>query len=214
MVLSNLVEEKANKIIEMLAAAIPMEAVFLGKLFAMLAVSLVGIAVWATVISGLVTLRRHGRSVIGGVDRLRTTSRRQGSAGRCSSSSGSLYFAMGYLLLGSIFLAIGSMAKTVREVQTLSMPVTMLQLLVFFFASLCADRDRQAARTGRDRLPAQLALRDARPGGDRRGALAAFRGAGVAGASAVAIFIKLGSAPVPPPGDAVGPAARRSSAAR
>ena len=42
---------------------------------------------------------------------------------------------MGYLLLGSLFLAIGSMAATVREVQTLSMPVTMLQLLNFFFAS-------------------------------------------------------------------------------
>lgn len=39
MVLSNLVEEKANKIIEILAAAIPMDSVFLGKLFAMLAVS-------------------------------------------------------------------------------------------------------------------------------------------------------------------------------
>jgi ABC-2 type transport system permease protein len=46
-----------------------------------------------------------------------------------------LYFAMAYLLLGSVFLAIGSLATTVREVQTLSMPVTMLQLLVFFFAS-------------------------------------------------------------------------------
>ena len=48
MVLSNLVEEKANKIIEILAAAIPMEALFLGKLFAMLGVSLVGIATWLT----------------------------------------------------------------------------------------------------------------------------------------------------------------------
>ncbi|OYZ41571.1 MAG: ABC transporter permease, partial [Novosphingobium sp. 16-62-11] len=41
MVLSNLVEEKGNKIIEVLAAAIPMDAMFMGKLFAMLAVSLV-----------------------------------------------------------------------------------------------------------------------------------------------------------------------------
>ena len=48
---------------------------------------------------------------------------------------GVIYFSMGYLLLGSIFLTIGAMAATVREVQTLSMPVTMLQLLVFFFAS-------------------------------------------------------------------------------
>src|SRR5690606_33800750 len=47
-----------------------------------------------------------------------------------------LYFAMGYLLLGSIFLAIGSLATTVREVQTMSMPVTMGQVLIFFLASL------------------------------------------------------------------------------
>ena len=47
MLLSNLVEEKSNKIIEVLAAAVPIDAIFLGKLFAMLAVSLVGIAVWA-----------------------------------------------------------------------------------------------------------------------------------------------------------------------
>jgi ABC-2 type transport system permease protein len=54
MVLSNLVEEKANKIIEVLAASIPMDALFLGKLFAMLGVSMVGIAVWGTVWGGLV----------------------------------------------------------------------------------------------------------------------------------------------------------------
>ena len=48
---------------------------------------------------------------------------------------GMAYFAMGYLLLGSIFLSIGSLATTVREVQTLSMPVTMAQVLLFFFAS-------------------------------------------------------------------------------
>jgi ABC-2 type transport system permease protein len=48
---------------------------------------------------------------------------------------GVVYFSMAYLILGSLFLAIGGMATTVRDVQTLSMPVTMLQLLVFFFAS-------------------------------------------------------------------------------
>ena len=42
---------------------------------------------------------------------------------------------MAYLLMGSLFLSIGGMAATVREVQTLSMPVSMFQLMVFFFAS-------------------------------------------------------------------------------
>jgi ABC-2 type transport system permease protein len=46
---------------------------------------------------------------------------------------------MGYLLLGSVFLAIGSLASTVREVQTLSMPVTMAQVFVFLFASLAVS---------------------------------------------------------------------------
>jgi len=64
MVLSNLVEEKANKIIEILAAALPMDAVFMGKLFAMLAVSLCGIFVAAIVKCSRMRLSRAlaGRS--------------------------------------------------------------------------------------------------------------------------------------------------------
>lgn len=131
MVLSNLVEEKANKIIEVLAAAIPMDAVFLGKLFAMLGVSLVGITVWGSVIGGLVVLADMGPSSIIDFSNLPAP----GVGWPMFFLLGVIYFSMGYLLLGSIFLAIGSMASTVREVQTLSMPVTMLQLMVFFFAN-------------------------------------------------------------------------------
>ncbi len=130
MVLSNLVEEKGNKIIEILAAAIPMDAVFLGKLFAMLAVSLVGIAVWG--VSG---------AVIGTIAGQALPSLTAPAVGwPLFLGLGVVYFAMGYLLLGSLFLAIGSMATTVREVQTLSMPVTMMQLLVFFFASYAMSK--------------------------------------------------------------------------
>lgn len=124
MVLSNLVEEKANKIIEVLAAAIPMDAVFLGKLFAMLGVSLVGIAVWGMAGGAVVLAAGEGLNLP------------EPAVGwPLFFALGVIYFAMGYLILGSVFLAIGSMAATVREVQTLSMPVTMMQLLVFFFAS-------------------------------------------------------------------------------
>ena len=52
---------------------------------------------------------------------------------------GIAYFAMAYLLLGAVFLAIGSLASTVREVQTLSMPVTMLQVFLFLFATLAVS---------------------------------------------------------------------------
>lgn len=125
MVLSNLVEEKTNKIIEILAAAIPMDAIFLGKLFAMLGMAMVGITVWASV--GFL-----GVSVVSaGMPNLPAPA--VGWPIFCILMI--LYFSMAYLLLGSLFLGIGAMASTVREVQTLSMPVTMGQLIVFFLAA-------------------------------------------------------------------------------
>src|SRR3546814_16860411 len=48
---------------------------------------------------------------------------------------GVIYFAMAYMLLGSLFLGIGAHATNVRAVPTLSMPVKMGQVLLFFLAS-------------------------------------------------------------------------------
>ena len=133
MVLSNLVEEKANKIIEILAAAIPMDAVFMGKLFAMLGVSFVGIAVWASAVGGLWLVGGDAITQVTGFDPANLPAPAVGWP--LFIALGILYFAMAYLLLGALFLTIGAMANTVREVQTLSMPVTMLQLMVFFLAA-------------------------------------------------------------------------------
>jgi len=133
MVLSTLVEEKANKIIETLAAAIPMDALFFGKLFAMFLVSMVGIVAWATVIGGLVGLASLNGSTIGGLDLSNLPE--PGVGWPLFLAFAVIYFTMNYLLLGSVYLTIGSMAATVREVQTLSMPATMAQVVVFFFST-------------------------------------------------------------------------------
>ena len=133
MVLSNLVEEKANKIIEILAAAIPMDAVFMGKLFAMLGVSFVGIGVWGLAAYGLWTIGSDAIIASSGFDIARLPAPAVGWP--LFIALGVIYFAMAYLLLGALFLTIGAMANTVREVQTLSMPVTMMQLMVFFLAA-------------------------------------------------------------------------------
>jgi len=125
MVLSNMVEEKGNKIIEVLAAAIPLDALFLGKLFAMLAVSLVGIAVWVSVGGAVVAIGAQALPELPA----------PAVGWPLFAALALIYFAMAYLLLGSLFLSIGSLATTVREVQTLSMPVAMMQVLVFFLAS-------------------------------------------------------------------------------
>jgi ABC-2 type transport system permease protein len=133
MVLSNLVEEKANKIIEILAAAIPMDAVFMGKLFAMLGVSFVGISVWGLCGYGFWLIGGDAITQVTGVDLANLPAPAVGWP--LFIAFGVIYFSMAYLLLGALFLTIGAMANTVREVQTLSMPVTMMQLMVFFFAA-------------------------------------------------------------------------------
>lgn len=142
MVLSNLVEEKANKIIEILAAAIPMDAVFMGKLFAMLAVSFVGIAVWGLAAFGLFVAGGEAITQVTGFDIANLPAPAVGWP--LFAVLGVVYFAMAYLLLGALFLTIGSMASSVREVQTLSMPVTMMQLMVFFLASYVINQPGSA----------------------------------------------------------------------
>ena len=101
MLLSNMVEEKSNKVIEVLAAAVPIDSIFLGKLFAMLACRSVGLAC---------------------VDRAGAVARSIFTAGLANWVTLPapavgwpvfillvlLYFAMNYLLLGALFLGIGS----------------------------------------------------------------------------------------------------------
>jgi ABC-2 type transport system permease protein len=125
MLLSNLLEEKSNKIIEVLAAALPIDAIFVGKLGAMLAVSLVGIGVWVSgALAGLAFIPSQGGTLP------------EPAVGwPLFVLFVLLYYSANYLLLGALFLGIGSQANSVREVQTLSMPVTVGQMLIFLLAS-------------------------------------------------------------------------------
>jgi ABC-2 type transport system permease protein len=128
LLLSNLAEEKSNKVIEVLAAAVPLDAVFLGKLIAMLGASLVGVTLWAGMaalayftsqaMANFVTLPEVGPAVGWPVFLILVA----------------VYYMANYMLLGALFLGIGGQASNIREIQTLSMPVTLLQVFVYLLA--------------------------------------------------------------------------------
>jgi len=126
MVMSQLIEEKSNKIIEVIAAAMRIDAMFVGKLFAMLAASVLALVVWVGAGALLLQMVKHG-----GLQSLPTPA--IGWPGFLTL--GIVYFAMNYLLFGAAFLMIGAQASTAREVQTMSLPVTFAQMLIFAFAA-------------------------------------------------------------------------------
>jgi ABC-2 type transport system permease protein len=135
LLLSNLAEEKTNKVIEVLAAAVPLDAVFLGKLIAMLGISLVGLSLWGgtlglaylfvQVVQDWVTVPQAGPAIGWSAFLVLLL----------------IYYIINYMLLGALFLGIGGQASNIREIQTLSMPVTMLQVFVFLIAMNVVGKD-------------------------------------------------------------------------
>jgi len=140
LLLSTLVEEKSNKVIEVLAAAVPLDAVFLGKLLAMLGISLVGLALWSgmlalgltffvKVVEDFVTLPAIAPAIGWPIFVVLML----------------LYYTANFMLLGGLFLGIGGQASNIREIQTISMPVTLLQLMVLLLAMNAVGGDGSGA---------------------------------------------------------------------
>ncbi|WP_230481252.1 ABC transporter permease [Sphingomonas sp. Leaf21] len=123
-VVGTMAEERSNKVIEVLAAAVPLEAVFLGKLLGMFGVAVLFIGFWGTVLGQVTSVLPPSFS---------------GMVGELSPAIGMpmftllfvTYFTMAYLLLGSVFLTIGAQATTMREIQMLSLPITIVQVGMF-----------------------------------------------------------------------------------
>ena len=117
-------EERSNKVVEILAAAVPLEAVFLGKLIGMFGSALLFIAFWGTLVSQIDVLMPNA---IGA------------ALGEIGPATGLpvfamlfvAYFTMSYMLLGAVFMGVGAQASSPRELQLLSLPITILQMVIF-----------------------------------------------------------------------------------
>lgn len=146
---SMLAEEKGNKVIEILAAAISLESVFFGKLVGMLGVAMLFISFWGTVIgAGAAALLVQAPP-----DMAVALSLTPAIGWPLFLLLGLLYFLMAFLLLGAVFLGIGAQASTVREIQLLSLPITFLQVGMFGLASAAANAPGSQLATVAQWLP-------------------------------------------------------------
>lgn len=127
-VVGTMAEERNNKVIEVLAAAVPLESVFLGKLVGMFGVALLFVGFWGTVVAKIGTLLPPPIA-----DALAELSPAVGAGPFALLFAA--YFAMAYLLLGAVFLGVGAQASTPREIQMLSLPITIVQVAMFALSS-------------------------------------------------------------------------------
>lgn len=125
-----LAEEKSNKVIEILAASVPLEAVFLGKLIGMFGVAVLFVGFWGTLVMLGVSVLPQGVMLTGLAPAIGVPA---------FFVLGALYFTMAYMLLGAVFLGIGAQAATIREIQMLSLPITVFQVSMFGLSAAAAS---------------------------------------------------------------------------
>ncbi len=145
-VVGTMAEERNSKVIEVLAAAVPLESVFFGKLLGMFGVAVLFVAFWGTVVGQIGSVLPPAMAA---------------GLGELAPAVGTpmfallfgAYFTMAYLLLGAVFLGVGAQASTMREIQMLSLPITILQVAMFALSSAAVSKPGSALATFAEMFP-------------------------------------------------------------
>ncbi|MDB5679395.1 ABC transporter permease [Sphingomonas bacterium] len=119
--IGTMAEERNNKVIEVLAAAVPLESVFVGKLIGMFGVAILFVGFWGTVASQITSVLPAW--AVTGLTQVAP------AVGKPMFALLFLiYFVMSYLLIGAAYLILGAQASTQRELQMMSLPMTFVQM--------------------------------------------------------------------------------------
>ncbi len=119
MLLVSMVEEKINKVLEMLLATTRFSEIFLGKLLGVAALTLASLLPWI---------------ILGGIGFYGVTQFADGAIvdGLAKAMSTKMliflpvFFILGYVFYGSIFIALGALAESMQDASTLMTPMVLL----------------------------------------------------------------------------------------
>ncbi len=120
--LSNTIEEKSNRIIEVLLASVTASELMMGKLLGIGMSGLTTIAVWLLSFFLFISLYQSSETeLIGQILEV--------ILGSELIPWFVFYYFAGYALYSGVFLAIGSLCNTLKEAQALMMPMIMIQVI-------------------------------------------------------------------------------------
>jgi len=153
-VLRSVVQEKTNRVVEIMVAAAKPRALMLGKILGVGAVGLVQVTVWA--VMGLVTINQRG-ALLGmfGVDAGGWNVPPMDAADIAVILS---YFLLGYFFYAAIFAAIGAMVSSEQEAQQAQTPVMMILIIPMLCVQLVANDPRGGVAELLTQLPFSSAV--------------------------------------------------------
>jgi len=122
-IMNGVIEEKSNRVVEVIVSSIPTSTLFAGKLVGVGGAGLTQFAVWAVTLS---VLSGYGMAAAGGHLAIPEIS-------ALLLGSFVVYFLLGYFLYGALYAAVGASVNTQQEAQSLAFPVMMPLILGFVF---------------------------------------------------------------------------------
>jgi len=122
MLLNNTIEEKSNRIIEVLLSSVTPGELMMGKLTGIAAVGMTMVGGWMVALFAILSWKSGGASEVAGnlLTLLRTSNMLPLFA---------LYFLMGYLIYAGFILSIGSVCNTIKEAQSYMGMLTMILMV-------------------------------------------------------------------------------------
>jgi len=143
MLLTGLIEEKGGKIIELLLSTARFHEILIGKLAGVVMVSMTFFGVWG--ILGAAASLMFGSAISAFDPDLAGLVAAVGDPGLLIPAFG--YFLIGYLMYGTVYLAVGSLCETLQDAQSLIGPVILFLMVPIFIMFLSMEaQDSLAVR--------------------------------------------------------------------
>ena len=130
--MNGVIEEKTNRVVEVVVSSLPASRLFAGKLLGVGAAGLTQFLVWAACLAAISAAGAAGTGAAGALPELSPP----------LLVAFVLFFLLGYFLYGAMYASIGAAVNTTQEAQSLVFPVMMpLILSVVFYPMVMAAPD-------------------------------------------------------------------------
>ncbi len=121
MLLNNVIEEKSNRIIEVLLSSVRPGELMMGKLAGIAAIGLTMVGAWIASLLGLLAWKSAGQTEVAQLYTVIRTSN--------LVPVFFIYFFLGYLMYAALILALGSVCNTLKDAQNYMGVITMIMMV-------------------------------------------------------------------------------------